>query len=252
MSADIHSLSGAYAVDAVDGDERVLFEEHLALCPECRVEVASLREAASALADLTRAETGPDVRRAVLDKIGTVRPLPPLVQRPAYDTATEHRGIPTEEVGTVVRMPRRHVLTWAGAAAAAAVVGGVTWQQFRPQEEAQLTAAEKVIRASDAHRFQQSVDGHTMTIVRSPAMRRAVLIAEGMPAAPKGKDYQAWFDLPGQGLVSAGVVRPDASDNVMVILEGDAAAATGAGLTVEPTGGSPAPTSDPIMLIPFT
>ena len=50
----------------------------------------------------------------------------------------------------------------------------------------------------------------------------------------------------------AGVVRPDASDNVMVILEGDAAAATGAGLTVEPTGGSPAPTSDPIMLIPFT
>ena len=33
MSADIHSLSGAYAVDAVDGDERVLFEEHLAPVP---------------------------------------------------------------------------------------------------------------------------------------------------------------------------------------------------------------------------
>ena len=84
-------------------------------------------------------------------------------------------------------------------------------------------------------------------------MRRAVLIAEGMPAAPKGKDYQAWFDLPGQGMVSAGVVRPDASDNVMVILEGDAAAATGAGLTVEPTGGSRSCSSrspDPSARIP--
>jgi len=79
----------------------------------------------------------------------------------------------------------------------------------------------------------------------SPALQDFFAATHGVAANPS--DIAAR-----QGMVSAGVVRPDASDNVMVILEGDAAAATGAGLTVEPTGGSPAPTSDPIMLIPFT
>ena len=47
MNDDIHGLVGAYAVDAVDDDERVRFEPHLAECAECRAEVASLRGAAA-------------------------------------------------------------------------------------------------------------------------------------------------------------------------------------------------------------
>ena len=41
-SADIHALSGAYAVDAVDDIERAEFERHLATCADCREEVAEL------------------------------------------------------------------------------------------------------------------------------------------------------------------------------------------------------------------
>ena len=43
---DVHALSGAYAVDALDDIERAAFERHLAACAECRAEVASLRETA--------------------------------------------------------------------------------------------------------------------------------------------------------------------------------------------------------------
>ena len=39
MNADIHGLSGAYAVDALDDVERAEFERHLAQCPECQAEV---------------------------------------------------------------------------------------------------------------------------------------------------------------------------------------------------------------------
>ena len=39
MSGDIHALSGAYAVDAVDDLERAMFERHLAQCGTCRAEV---------------------------------------------------------------------------------------------------------------------------------------------------------------------------------------------------------------------
>jgi anti-sigma-K factor RskA len=46
----IHELSAAYALDALDGDERREFEEHLTHCAECREDVASFQEAASALA----------------------------------------------------------------------------------------------------------------------------------------------------------------------------------------------------------
>ena len=45
-SADIHALSGAYAVDAVDDIERAEFERHLATCADCREEVASFRATA--------------------------------------------------------------------------------------------------------------------------------------------------------------------------------------------------------------
>ncbi|MBU2075761.1 MAG: zf-HC2 domain-containing protein, partial [Actinobacteria bacterium] len=41
---DVHALSGAYAVDALDDIERAQFERHLVECAECRAEVDSLRE----------------------------------------------------------------------------------------------------------------------------------------------------------------------------------------------------------------
>jgi hypothetical protein len=45
-----HELSAAYALDALDGDELEAYETHLAGCEQCREDVASFRETASALA----------------------------------------------------------------------------------------------------------------------------------------------------------------------------------------------------------
>ena len=41
---DVHKLTGAYAMDALDELERARFEQHLATCEDCRAEVAELRE----------------------------------------------------------------------------------------------------------------------------------------------------------------------------------------------------------------
>ena len=49
MAPDSHTLSGAYAVDAVSSLERVLVKRHLASCGACKSEVGSLREAAGRL-----------------------------------------------------------------------------------------------------------------------------------------------------------------------------------------------------------
>lgn len=87
--SDIHALSGAYAVDALDDTERAEFEQHLAVCADCRAEVASFRETAALMSD-AESETPPESLRAgVLSGIREVRPLPPSsLWRPARSRGT--------------------------------------------------------------------------------------------------------------------------------------------------------------------
>ena len=51
--SEVHNLTGAYALDALDDIERARFEQHLATCEDCRAEVAELRETAALLAETT-------------------------------------------------------------------------------------------------------------------------------------------------------------------------------------------------------
>ena len=261
MSADIHGLSGAYAVDAVDDDERAAFEAHLAQCAECQAEVASLREAAAGLAPLNETAPPASLRSAVLSGITAVRPLPPVAETPTAADAplSGAAGTPAEpgagsesqaEVIPLAKRARRRT-AWLVVAAAAVVLalGGVVWNATRPESQPRLTATEQVIQAPDAQRFEKTIDGARATVVRSPSLHRAVIITDNMPPAPAGKDYQLWLQVPGKGMVSAGLMPHDSKAVQTVPLEGDASQATGVGITVEPAGGSPAPTSDPIALI---
>jgi anti-sigma-K factor RskA len=50
-------------------------------------------------------------------------------------------------------------------------------------------------------------------------------------------------------MVPAGLM--DRGGEQRILLEGDPATATGAGITVEPAGGSEEPTLPPVTLIPF-
>jgi anti-sigma-K factor RskA len=249
MNADIHGLSGAYAVDALENGERAAFELHLAQCPECQAEVASLREAATQLAVISETMPPPSVRDAVLAGISSVRPLPPL-----EPPSTLSLPAPAAEAVVIPLRPRRRA-SWLLAAAAAVLVGvgGLSWHPWtHSPNSGQLTATEQVIRASDAQRLQKVVDGARATIVRSPSLGEAVLIADHMPNAPTGKDYQLWLNLPGRGMVSAGLMPRNAKQPVTVLLQGDARKALGAGITVEPAGGSTKPTTQPIALFTFS
>lgn len=89
-----------------------------------------------------------------------------------------------------------------------------------------------------------------VTLVRSRTVGRAVFLADDMPAPPSGKAYRLWFDMPGRGMVSAGLI-PTTGHAVTVPLEGDARTATRAGITLEPESGSQHPTSDPVALFSF-
>ena len=260
-SADIHALSGAYAVDAVDDIERAEFERHLATCADCREEVASFRATTVQLASLMDATPPERLREQVLRDIAKVRPLAPAVSREAGErieaTSREHSaGQVTDSPSRVSRLSdaRRRRNRWVAAAAAVIVLGGggalAVTQPWNSSSQVQNTIAAQVQQAPDAQRYEQTLaDGSTVTVVRSKSVGRAVLVTNDLAAAPSGKTYQMWLQAPGGSFVSAGLVPP--GSNETVVLEGDAASAQGAGVTVEPSGGSPQPTTTPIALFAF-
>jgi anti-sigma factor RsiW len=59
IAAEIHTLTGPYVLDAVDDDERVAFERHLAVCAACTAEINGLREAIAKSASSRRARLLP-------------------------------------------------------------------------------------------------------------------------------------------------------------------------------------------------
>jgi anti-sigma-K factor RskA len=130
-------------------------------------------------------------------------------------------------------------------------LGGIGVWQSLDDGPPTPTVAEQVLDAPDASRLSQTFPGGaTATIVRSPALGRAVIVTSKMPSAPQGKVYQLWLQDRSGHMSSAGVM-PAGSD-LVVVLEGDARTATAAGISVEPAGGSAQPTSDPIALFAFT
>jgi predicted anti-sigma-YlaC factor YlaD len=248
MSGEIHALSGAYAADAVNDLERVEFERHLAECSACRAEVDSLREATAVLAEQAHAAAPDSLRDSVLTRISRVRPLPPV-------SAEAPAGTDTWNPGARPADPARR---WAPAMVAAAVlavagVAGVAWQPWDRAEETtqtQLTASERVLRAADAERVSLSFpDGARATVVRSRVEGQAVIRTTDMPPAPEGSVYELWLQHEDGSMSPAGLM-PGKADQT-VLLEGDASAAVGAGITVEPEGGSAQPTSEPIAVFEF-
>lgn len=243
MTADaIHLLTGAYAVGALDDLERARFEAHLDICPDCRLEVAGLKEAAVLLADTTAVAPPAGLRERVLAEAATVRPLPPQVFSSRHST------------GAPGASRRRWFSALMVAAALALIAGlGAVWQPWSDpsgEPERTLTAAERVIGAPDAEEVTLRLDGAKATVIRSKAEGRAVLITEGMPPAPDGRVYELWL-RDDTGHLTPDRLMPDAADQT-ILLDGDATEATGVGITEEPDGGSEIPTRSPIALFDFS
>jgi anti-sigma-K factor RskA len=229
--SDIHALSGAYAVNALDDVERAAFERHLADCEVCAAEVAGLRDAAATMTHAVSVTPPPALRDRVLAQVATTRVLPPV-------TRPRRAG------------RRRSFLVAAAAAAVIAAGGGLAISQPWQPDARQLTASEQVLNAADAHRVSAPVQGGgRITVVRSDRMHEAVLLADGVPPAPSGHVYQVWFQNSEGRMVSAGLMPADKDS---MLLAGDPRTAQAVGITVEPAGGSEAPTTTPVALVELT
>ncbi|MGX1548513.1 anti-sigma factor, partial [Streptomyces adustus] len=243
-TTDLHGLTGAYALHALDGEERAVFEHHLAECDTCEQEVVEFTATTGRLALASTVRTRPVMREQVLQRITTVRQVPP-------------GAVPLERVRRGVQRGRG-LARWALAAsvAAAAAFGGTAVWQYERAQDARHEAAQVqrhaedlagVLAAPDAKSHTAKVAGGVGTLVVSAGRDRAVFVASKMPAPPRGKVYQLWFADDGK-MRSAGLMDPDRSSQT-VLMQGAVDGASGVGITVEPAGGSKQPTQAPVALL---
>ncbi len=238
MTTDIHALSGAYAVDALDELERARFERHLAECDACCDEVAELREAAVLMAEITPVTPPGSLRDRVLADIDAVRPLPPVLANLSERRSSLRRRFPV----------------LVAAAVALIMLGGAVSTVWHPwagdSGNEQLSATDAVLRADDAERVSASLgDGVQATVVRSKSLAHAVVITRNMPDAPAGYDYVLWFARGSDMEVDSAM--PDGPNNT-ILMDGDAANADGVGITVEREGVLPSePSDDEVAVLGF-
>ncbi|MFE5297689.1 anti-sigma factor domain-containing protein [Streptomyces sp. NPDC056632] len=241
-ATDAHTLVAAYALGALDDDERKDFDAHLRTCEACRQEAAEFEATTARLAAAVSQNPPAAAKTQVMAAIDGVRQLPPRVPAPSV----------TPALGGFLR---RRAVPWALAASvAAAVLGGVAvWQTQNGQEleqqarqaRQQLDAVGSVLAAPDARTVHgKAANGALTTVVTSDQQDKAVFTAANLPAPGAGKTYQLWLDHDGT-MRPAGLIDHDGT----VILAGNPADAGAVGLTLEPTGGSPRPTTDPLLLM---
>lgn len=245
MTTEMSTLTGAYAVDALRGTERAEFERHLADCEECAQEVRELRETAAYLGIAAAAEPPEDLKRRVLREIAQTRQEPPIAEPTPIGSRTPrwHRRLG----------PRLAVAASVVAIAVAGAFGGMAWkaQQDLEQAEQQLAQAgvrggemADMLQADDARIIRGEEGGAKATAIVSRNLDKAMFMSERMPSAPAGRVHQLWAIGP-EGASSMGVMDPE-NGPIMHRLPQET---TKLGLTVEPAGGSPQPTTEPFMLM---
>jgi hypothetical protein len=242
-------LLGAFALDAVEPAESAAIRAHLVGCPRCGDEVAHDQQAAAMLAN-TGGEAPPGVWHAIAARIEASprsgRGLPPR-RRASGETAVPRRLRP--------RVARRAAaLTAAAAAAAIAVLGlEVAHLDHRLNQVTAASAGRSVDAAARDALLDFSAQRITLTRVGpGPSPGAAVVVQtsgaaflfnQGLPALPAGETYQLWAMIDGQP-ISVAVLG---SHPATVAFSLDGAATTKAfAVTVEPAGGSVAPTRPPV------
>ena len=214
---DLHELSALYALDALTGEDRARFQEHLEDCDRCREEMAGLRGAASALAF---AVEGP--------------PPPGALRERILDAAR------AEGQNVVPLRPRRSVAVSAAAAlAVAATAAAVAFGVWAASLHSSLTHERSAVRVlGDPAARHVPVSGARGQLVVAPSGDAVLAVA--LPAPPSGKTYEAW-------IANGTVHRAGEFDGRTLVVHGHVAHGAKVLVTLERAGGVDAPTSQPLL-----
>ena len=234
--ADVHTLAGAYAMDAISEPDRARFERHLAGCAACAQEITSLREATARLATATAVPPPSSMKERVMAAAALTRQQPPPVSEPG--TGRAWRGLAGVRGGRGGR--------GRGGVLGAAVVFGVANGSMRDQlSQAQASSQQMaaVLTARDATMMTGAVTGGgTVTIVMSPSRHALVFTAADLHALPASRGYELWLIGPA-GARPVAMLAVGAHDMTGPVIASGLRPGDHLALTAGPSGGTARPTA---------
>jgi anti-sigma-K factor RskA len=208
---------------ALPDDERRGFEAHLATCEACRAEVDELGGAADVLPVSAPAMVPPPALKSrimaeVEREAALLAAAGPQADRPARVKRERRRWLSFPAVALAC------VTLFAGIAVGAVLFkSGSTTLKFTPSGSQAVA--------------ELDVTGD-----------KAVLVARDLPSPGTGKTYQVWLKRPGQAPEpTAALFTPRTDGSATATVTGKLSDGDQVLVTAEPDGGSPAPTSDPVL-----
>ena len=233
MTEDLHSLAAAYALDALDADERTEFEAHLSTCIDCTRDVAEFGAVATSLAESSAAAPPPGLKRAIMSQLDDLQQEPPAV-RPEPLTAPVDLA---ERRRRKLSMPN---LLAVAAAVALIAIGAVVVTANRGS-----SAYDEVVAASDAVVTQLDGASGTIEVVYSDDLDRVAVRGSGLDDLDPGLRYALWAIADGTP-IPAGLFEPGDGD-IEYVTELADVSADAWGVTIEPATGSDQPTTEIIL-----
>jgi anti-sigma-K factor RskA len=261
---ELHSLAGPYVMDAVTPEERSSFARHLDDCSQCRDDVREMREATARLGMAAVVRPRPALKEQTIKAASRISQLAPVVDGTVVnDTAIDGTSVASQEPRTVprrrvawrgrsIRLPARFALASAAVVAAAAIGFGlaansVMQQLHHTQRQDHMIAS--VLAARDAVMLTARItSGGTATVVMSHHEHRLVFTTHGLRPLPSGWGYELWLMGPA-GDRSAGMLRFEADGMTEPTVVSGLGHGDAIGVTVEPAGGSPLPSSSLVVMI---
>jgi len=206
---EMDELLGAYALDAVDDDERRAVEDYLAASPRARAEVQEHREVATMLA-----WSGMDAPEGLWDRIA--------------GSLEGHEDEPASNLGHVIsinagrrRSLVRTIGSWAVATAAAALIA-VAAVRVSTDDVSTATGLEEQARVafadtSLAHAQLSTVNDRELKVLAVvDDDGRGYLLADSLPALGDDRTYQLWGRVDGT-LISLGLLGSNPGTAVFTV-----------------------------------
>lgn len=231
----------AYALGALDAEEVAALETHLGTCDSCRTELAEYRL----------------VSESLLTTVPPKQPSAALRQR-------LQRRLPGARKTQHPQQPFSFSRLSLGFAVFALLVLNLfTFHQLRQIQSQQARLLDQIQDAQVALAMLSSPgiemfsihDGTIAgTLLLDTQQNTAVLIVKNLPMPQKDKTYQIWLVRPDGGRESAGVFRPEGGGSYttqLISATGSFSDYLGIGVTVEPAGGSDAPTGERVLKVDF-
>jgi anti-sigma-K factor RskA len=245
-STEMDELLGAYALDAVDEDEREQVEAYLDRTPAARSLVAEYRETAALLA-----HSGTEAPPGLWERIEqTLEEEPPQLATPLPGGVVAFESRRTRL--------RRRIAVAVGVAAAVVVVGSLTvkvvQQDDRIDELGREAESGSVLAAAETASRDPHAARVTLSSTDGALEARAVYLPDGdgflvesnLRPLPPDRTYQLWALLGDPGAeraISAGVLGPDPGVTAFKV-QGPVA---GLAITDEQSPGSVSP-SNPVLI----